>query len=71
MVTLMAYKIDTAERVFRIVVGLIVIVIGLFVFFPLNMRWGLVVIMLGIIPLSSGIAWRLPHIPLDGHEILD
>ncbi len=66
MVTLMAYKIDAADRVYRIVVGLIVIVIGLFIFFPLGMWWGLVVIMLGIIPLATGLLGSCPTYPLMG-----
>ncbi len=68
MVTLMAYKIEAADRVYRIVVGLIVIVIGLFIFFPLNMWWGLIVIMLGIIPLSSGLLGSCPSYPLMGMD---
>ncbi len=63
---LMAYKIEAAERVYRIVVGLIVIVIGLFLFFPLNMWWGIVIIALGIVPLSSGLIGCCPTIPTMG-----
>ncbi len=66
MVTLMAYKINAADRMYRIVVGLIVIVIGLFMFFPLNMWPGLVVIMLGIIPLATGLLGSCPTYPLMG-----
>jgi hypothetical protein len=66
MVTLMAYKIEAAERVYRIVVGLMAIAIGLFIFFPLGMWWGIVVVMLGIIPLASGLLGSCPTIPLVG-----
>lgn len=44
MVTLMAYKIKAADRLYRIVVGLIVIVIGLFMFISLDMWPGIVVV---------------------------
>jgi uncharacterized membrane protein len=60
----MSYKINAADRVYRIVVGLVVIVIGLFMFFSLNMWPGLVVIALGIIPLSTGLLGSCPTIPV-------
>ncbi len=62
----MAYKIKAADRVYRIVVGLIVIVIGLFLFFPLGRWWGIVIIALGTIPLSSGLIGCCPTIPTMG-----
>jgi len=66
MVTRMAYKMEAAERVYRVVVGLVVIVIGLFIFFPLGMWWGIVVMMLGTIPLASGLLGACPTYPLMG-----
>jgi uncharacterized membrane protein len=60
----MEYKINAANRAYRIVVGIIAIVIGLFMFVSLNMWPGLVVIALGIIPLSTGLLGSCPSIPL-------
>lgn len=62
----MAYKIEAAERVYRVVVGLMAIVTGLFIFFPLGMWWGIVVVMFGIIPMASGLLGACPTIPLAG-----
>jgi hypothetical protein len=68
MVTFMDYKFEPTERVYGIVIGLIMVVIGLFIFFYLEMWWGLVVILLGIIPLASGLIGCCPTIPTMGLE---
>ncbi len=52
------------DRVLRVTVGLIVIAVGVFMFWYLNMWPGLVVIALGIIPLSTGLLGSCPTIPL-------
>lgn len=64
----MAYNINASERAYRVVIGLMVIVVGMFMFFSLNMWPGLVVMALGIIPLSTGLLGSCPTIPLMGVE---
>jgi Inner membrane protein YgaP-like, transmembrane domain len=60
----MSYTLEASERAYRIVVGLIVIVVGLFMFISLNLWYGLAVMALGFIPLSSGLLGACPTIPL-------
>ncbi|MGE5403234.1 MAG: DUF2892 domain-containing protein [Candidatus Doudnabacteria bacterium] len=60
MVMLMAYEISTADRIYRIVVGVIVIAIGLIMAFSLDMWPGYLVIAIGVIPLATGLLGTCP-----------
>lgn len=53
-----------SERAYRIVIGLMVIILGLFMFAVLDLWYGLVVMALGFIPLSTGLLGACPTIPL-------
>lgn len=57
---------STRDRVLRILIGVIVTSIGLFMFWYLNMWPGIIVAMLGIIPLSTGLLGSCPTIPMSG-----
>ncbi len=62
----MSDEMSARDRVIRIIIGSIVTAIGIFMFLYLNMWPGLVVAMLGIIPLSTGLLGSCPSIPLAG-----
>jgi hypothetical protein len=62
----MSDEMSTRDRVLRIIIGVIVTSIGLFMFWYMNMWPGLIVAMLGIIPLSTGLLGSCPTIPMSG-----
>lgn len=62
----MSDEMSTRDRVLRIIIGVIVTSTGLFMFWYLNMWPGLIVAMLGIIPLSTGLLGSCPTIPMSG-----
>jgi hypothetical protein len=62
----MSDEMSTRDRVLRIIIGVIVTSIGLFMFWYLNMWPGIIVAMLGVIPLSTGLLGSCPTIPMSG-----
>jgi len=62
----MSGEMSARDRTLRITIGLIVTAIGVFMFLHLNMWPGLIVAMLGIIPLSTGLLGSCPSIPMTG-----
>ncbi len=54
------------DRALRIIIGVVVTAIGIFMFLYLNMWPGIIVAMLGIIPLSTGLLGSCPSIPMAG-----
>lgn len=62
----MSDDMSARDRVLRIIIGLVVTAIGIFMFLYLNMWPGIIVAMLGIIPLSTGLLGSCPTVPLAG-----